>query len=81
MDMSWKYSITLSSFKNLEPIQKTIENLKHLGFDAVEVYGEPDLIDVTSISHLLDSLSMNVSGVTGMWGFSSTRIQVPQPSY
>jgi sugar phosphate isomerase/epimerase len=72
MDMSWKYSITLSSFINLEPIQKTLKNLKQQGFDTVEVYGEPDLIDVTSISHLLDSLSMNVSGVTGMWGFSST---------
>jgi sugar phosphate isomerase/epimerase len=72
MVMSWKYSITLSSFKDLEPIQKTLENLKHQGFDAVEVYGEPDLIDVGNISHLLDSLSMNVSGVTGMWGFSSS---------
>jgi sugar phosphate isomerase/epimerase len=72
MIMSWKYSITLSSFKNLEPIQKTLENLKHQGFHAVEVYGEPDLIDVGNISHLLDSLSMNVSGITGMWGFSSS---------
>jgi sugar phosphate isomerase/epimerase len=72
MDMSWKYSITLSSFKNLEPIQKTLENLKNQGFDAVEVYGEPDLIDVRNVSHLLDSLSMNVSGVTGMWGLTSS---------
>jgi len=70
--MSWKYSITLSSFKNLEPIEKTLENLKYQGFDTVEVYGEPDLVDVKSISHILDSLSMDVSGVTGMWGKSSS---------
>jgi sugar phosphate isomerase/epimerase len=70
--MSWKYSITLSSFKNLEPVEKTLENLKYQGFDTVEVYGEPDLIDVKSISHILDSLSMDVSGITGMWGMSSS---------
>ena len=66
--MSWKYSITLSSFKNLEPIQKTLENLKRLGFNTVEVYGEPDLIDVKNILNLLHSFSMDVSGITGMWG-------------
>lgn len=71
MDMSWKYSITLSSFKNLEPIQKTLENLKQQGFETVEVYGEPDLIDAKKLSNLLDSFSMDVSGVTGMWGFHS----------
>jgi D-psicose/D-tagatose/L-ribulose 3-epimerase len=72
MDMPWKYSITLSSFKNLEPIQETLENLKNQGFDIVEVYGEPDLIDVKSLSHQLDSFSMGVSGITGMWGLSSS---------
>ena len=72
MDMSWKYSITLSSFRNLEPIQKTLENLKQQGFDTVEVYGEPDLIDAKKLSSLLDSLSMDVSGVTGMWSFHSS---------
>ncbi|TLX66548.1 MAG: sugar phosphate isomerase/epimerase [Thaumarchaeota archaeon] len=70
--MSWKYSITLSSFKNLEPIEKTLENLKYNGFDAVEVYGEPDSIDITRISQILDSLSMAVSGVTGMWSSSNS---------
>ena len=72
MDMSWKYSITLSSFKNLEPIQKTLENLKQQGFETVEVYGEPDLIDAKKLSNLLDSFSMDVSGVTGMWSFHSS---------
>jgi sugar phosphate isomerase/epimerase len=69
--MSWKYSITLSSFKNLEPIQTTLENLKNHGFNTVEVYGEPDLIDVTNLKDQINSLSIDVSGITGMWGMSS----------
>ena len=69
--MSWKYSITLSSFRNLEPIQTTLENLKKQGIDTIEVYGEPDKIDVNAISDQLDSYSFEVSGITGMWGLSS----------
>lgn len=71
MDMSWEYSITLSSFKNLEPIQVTLENLKNQGFSRVEVYGEPDFIDVKNLTHQFDSLSIKASGITGMWGLSS----------
>ena len=69
--MSWEYSITLSSFKDLEPIQVTLENLKNHGFSTVEVYGEPDLIDVKNLTYQFDSLSIKVSGITGMWGMSS----------
>ena len=69
--MSWKYSITLSSFRNLEPIQTTLENLSNLGFNSLEVYGEPDSLDVDNLTHQLDSYSIGVSGVTGMWGHSS----------
>jgi len=72
MHMSWEYSIALSSFKNLEPIQVTLENLKNQGFSAVEVYGEPDFIDVRNLTHQFDFLSIRVSGITGMWGLSST---------
>jgi D-psicose/D-tagatose/L-ribulose 3-epimerase len=70
--MSWEYSITLSSFKNLEPIQVTLEKLKNQGFSTVEVYGEPDFIDVKNLMDQFDSYSIKVSGVTGMWGLSST---------
>jgi sugar phosphate isomerase/epimerase len=72
MHMSWEYSITLSSFKNLEPIQVTLEKLKNQGVNAVEVYGEPDFIDVKNLANQFDSLSIKVSGITGMWGLSST---------
>jgi D-psicose/D-tagatose/L-ribulose 3-epimerase len=70
--MSWEYSITLSSFRNLEPIQVTLDKLKNYGFNAVEVYGEPDFIDVKNLAHQIDSRSIKVSGITGMWGLSST---------
>ena len=69
--MSWEYSITLSSFKNLEPIQVTLEKLKNQGFSTVEVYGEPDFIDVKNLMDQFDSYSIKISGVTGMWGLSS----------
>ena len=72
MHMSWEYSITLSSFKNLEPIQVTLEKLKNHGFNTVEVYGEPDFIDAKNLARQFDSLSIKVSGITGMWGLSST---------
>ena len=69
--MSWEYSVTLSSFKNLEPIQVTLEKLKNQGFSTVEVYGEPDFIDVKNMMDQFDSYSIKVSGITGMWGLSS----------
>jgi sugar phosphate isomerase/epimerase len=69
--MSWRYSITLSSFKDLEPLEITLENLKNHGFNAVEVYGEPDLIDVRNLRDQIASFSIDVSGITGMWGLSS----------
>src|SRR3990172_5348127 len=71
MNMSWIHSITLSSFMNLEPIQVTLENLKNHGINTVEVYGEPDLIDVKNLMQQFDSFSIDVSGITGMWGLSS----------
>ena len=69
--MSWEYSITLSSFKNLEPIQVTLEKLKNQGFSTVEVYGDPDFLDVKNLMDQFGSYSIKVSGVTGMWGVSS----------
>lgn len=72
MPMSWIHSITLSSFMNLEPIQVTLENLKNHGINTVEVYGEPDLIDVKNLMQQFDSFSIDVSGITGMWGLSSS---------
>jgi D-psicose/D-tagatose/L-ribulose 3-epimerase len=56
---------------NLEPIEVTLENLKNHGINTVEVYGEPDLIDVKNLMQQFDSFSIDVSGITGMCGLSS----------
>ncbi|HJR85509.1 MAG TPA: sugar phosphate isomerase/epimerase family protein [Nitrososphaeraceae archaeon] len=45
--------------------------MKNHGFNTVEVYGEPDLIDFTNLKDQINSLSIDVSGITGMWGMSS----------
>lgn len=69
--MNWKYSITLSSFKDIEPLKTTLERMTMLGFDAVEMYGEPDSMDVGSIIDLIHSHNISISGITGMWGCAS----------
>jgi sugar phosphate isomerase/epimerase len=69
--MNWKYSITLSSFKDIEPLNLTLKRLSPIRFDAVEMYGEPDLIDVNATLDLVHSYNISVSGVTGIWGCAS----------
>jgi sugar phosphate isomerase/epimerase len=69
--MNWKYSITLSSFKDIEPLKTTLERMTMLGFDAVEMYGEPDSVDVGSLMDLFHSYNIAISGITGMWGYAS----------
>ncbi|MCD6037487.1 MAG: hypothetical protein K0S67_1375, partial [Nitrososphaeraceae archaeon] len=44
--MTFKYSITLSSFRAIESIEKTLDRLVYQGYDAVEMYGEPDKLDI-----------------------------------
>jgi sugar phosphate isomerase/epimerase len=39
-----------------------------LGFDCVEMYGEPSEVDARQTLNLLKSYGMTVCGVTGMWG-------------
>ena len=69
--MNQKYSITLSSFKDIEPLEVTLERMTTLRFDAVEMYGEPDLVDVSSILDLFHSYNIPIIGITGMWGYAS----------
>ena len=68
--MSFKYSITLSSFRNIEAIEKTLERLVYHGYDAVEMYGEPEKLDIRTIRETLSSFDIAVCGITGMWGTS-----------
>ena len=64
-----KYSITLASFRKIEPLEQTLEKLallQHL--DAIEIYGEPEQLDAKKLSTVLSSYDMRVCGITGMWG-------------
>jgi sugar phosphate isomerase/epimerase len=68
--MGFKYAITLSSFRNIETIEETLERLVNYGYDAVEMYGEPDRLDIRTIRDTLSSFNIAVCGITGMWGTS-----------
>ncbi len=67
--MRFKYSITLSSFRNIEePLEKILERLGQQGYDAVEMFGEPYKLDLKSLNDAFHSFNIPVCGITGMWG-------------
>lgn len=63
-----KYAITLSSFRHLESLEDTLSKISTMGFDSIEMYGEPSEIDMRRTAELLNCYNMSVCGVTGMWG-------------
>jgi D-psicose/D-tagatose/L-ribulose 3-epimerase len=65
-----KYAITLASFRDIEPVGRTLGRISALGYDTVEMYGEPE-VDVRELQELFSSHGMAVCGVTGMWGAAS----------
>jgi D-psicose/D-tagatose/L-ribulose 3-epimerase len=69
--MPFKYSITLSSFRNIEPIERTIETLADQGYNAVEMYGEPEKVNLKILLDVFNSFDLSVCGITGMWGSTS----------
>lgn len=69
--MGFKYSITLHSFRELEPIEQTLARLKGQGYDAVEMFGEPDQTDLKKIMETANSYGLPICGITGMWGRAS----------
>lgn len=69
-----RYAITLSSFRNLEPLARTIPKLAAIGFETVEMFGEPaDIPDIKELGSLLRSHGLSVCGITGMWGSVSAQ--------
>jgi sugar phosphate isomerase/epimerase len=69
--MTFKYSITLSSFRNIrELLEKTLERLTLQKYDAVEMFGEPNKLDLKSVNETFRSFGIPVCGITGMWGSS-----------
>lgn len=67
----FKYSITLHSFRKIEPLEHTLARLKEQRYDAVEMYGEPDQIDFKKIKETASSYGLPICGITGMWGRAS----------
>jgi sugar phosphate isomerase/epimerase len=63
-----KYAITLASFRKIEPIEDTLSMLAKQGYDAIEMFGEPNEVDTKKLLDSLNSYSLSVCGVTGMWG-------------
>jgi sugar phosphate isomerase/epimerase len=70
--MSLSYSITLSSFLNIEDINITLEKLSDVGFNQLEMFGEPDDIDLKYINDIVSSFNFKIIGITGMWGLTSS---------
>ena len=67
--MSLKYSITLSSFRNIvEPVEQTLDRLLIQGYDAVEMFGEPERVQLEHTRQLFQSYDISVCAITGMWG-------------
>jgi D-psicose/D-tagatose/L-ribulose 3-epimerase len=72
--MSLKYSITLSSFRNIaEPLEQILDRLVKQGYDAVEMYGEPENIQLKFLQDVFESYNISVCAVTGMWGYTSPK--------
>ena len=67
-----KYAITLASFRKIEPIEDTLAILAKQGYDAMEMFGEPSVVDARKVLDSLKSYSLSVCGVTGMWGSISS---------
>jgi sugar phosphate isomerase/epimerase len=72
--MRFKYAITLSSFRTVEEeLDKVLERLVHQGYDAVEMFGEPDEVDLKRLNQTFRSFDIPVCGITGMWGSVSKK--------
>lgn len=67
--MTFRHSITLSSFRDIiEPAERILETITRQGFEAVEMFGEPSMMDSKNLAESILSFNISVSGVTGMWG-------------
>jgi sugar phosphate isomerase/epimerase len=72
--MFLKYSITLSSFRNIaEPLEQILDTLVKQGYDAVEMYGEPENVKLKYLQDVFDCYNISVCAITGMWGSISSQ--------
>jgi sugar phosphate isomerase/epimerase len=54
-----------------ESDNKILENISGCGFKNIEMFGEPEKIDLRYYKEMLSTFDFKVSGITGMWGKSS----------
>ncbi len=66
--MDFKYSLTLSSFRELDTIESSLKKISKSGFDAIEMYGEPEKVDIKKFKELFGTYGFSICGITGMWG-------------
>jgi sugar phosphate isomerase/epimerase len=70
--MPRKYSITLSSFISMtEPLEQKIVKILEQGYDSIEMFGEPEKVELKYLKDLFQSYDVSVCGITGMWGTTS----------
>jgi len=66
--LTYSYSITLSSFFKIENILLTLKKLFAIEFDKLEMYEQPDEMDLKYIKDIILSFNFKIIGITGMWG-------------
>ena len=65
--MNFNYSITLSSFKDLEPLEETLKKIEYSGLHTIEMYDEIAEMDQKKIYEIINTFNFNISGITGNW--------------
>lgn len=66
--MGFKYSITLSSFRELGSTEHLLKKISRTGFEVIEMFGEPEKMNVKKFNELFKTYKLSVCGITGMWG-------------
>ena len=62
-----KFSITLNSFSNIEPIEQVINLLIESGLYYIEIPGDPFNTSLKKNLEIINTYNLSVIGVTGLW--------------
>lgn len=64
--MSWPISVTQWIF-GLEPLEETARRLAGLGYDGIELSGEPDTVTATAARRIVEPLGLQVTSICGIY--------------
>ena len=72
--MPFKYSAISDTVRRLgysilETPQRVLEAIKGAGFDAVDIPGDPQKVNVEDLRRLIDATGLQVAEVQGAWAF------------